>query len=163
MIRDGEKHSITVQPKKMKVPVIVTPAEVEGDEVGDFGIDYLQHLQELDSLPEAVRKQLMEQKGNVRIHRLHPGVMIDGETPRDEASINKLIERIRKSAGEEAAKAVAEARDAQEHARVARAHGEQNSEQLGDSLRSLQKQMEAMRQQLEALQKQLEAKNDEKK
>ena len=163
VIRDGEKHSITVQPKKMKFPVIVTPAEVEGDEVGDFGIDYLQHLQELDSLPEAVRKQLMEQKGNVRIHRLHPGVMIDGETPRDEASINKLIERIRKSAGEEAAKAVAEARDAQEHARVDRAHGEQNSEQLGDSLRSLQKQMEAMRHQLEALQKQLEAKNDEKK
>ncbi len=160
VIRDGEKHSITIQPKMMKVPVIVTPALVEGFDIGELNLNNLRHLQDLDSLPEDVRKQLMDQKGNVRIRRIHPGVMIDGEAPHDEASINKLIERIRKSAGEEAAKALAEARQAQEHARV---DAHRNTEDLGDSLRSLQKQMEAMRQQMEALQEQLETTKDDRK
>ena len=163
VIRDGEKHSITIQPKMMKVPVIVTPALVEGFDIGELNLNNLRHLQDLDSLPEDVRKQLMDQKGNVRIRRIHPGVMIDGEAPHDEASINKLIERIRKSAGEEAAKALAEARQAQEHARDARVDAHRNTEDLGDSLRSLQKQMEAMRQQMEALQEQLETTKDDRK
>ena len=157
VLREGEKHSITVQPKKMKVPVIVAPVEVEG-----FDLNNLHHLRNLESLPESVRKQLKEQKGNVRIHMVHPGVMIDGETPRDEASINRMIERIRKSAGEEVAKEFAEAHEAQEHSRDARADAEQNTDNLGDSLRSLQQQMEVMRHEMDALQKQLEAKHADK-
>ena len=157
VLREGEKHSITVQPVKMKVPVIVTPVEVEG-----FDPNNLHHLRNLESLPESVRKQLKEQKYNVRLHMIHPGVMIDGETPRDEASIDRMIERIRKSAGEEVAKALAEAHESQEHAHNARVDAERNPDNLHDSLRNLQKQMEAMREQLEALQDQLDSKNDKK-
>ncbi|MBC7965791.1 MAG: PDZ domain-containing protein [Fuerstia sp.] len=156
IIRAGEKQTIAVEPKKMKVPVIVAPAEVEGEWVEAL------NLPGLEAIPEEVRKQLLEKKGSVRIHRIHPGVVIDGEIPRDEESLNKMIERIRKSAGDEAAKAVAEAHQAHAHARDAHADAQKSTEGLSDSLRSLHKQMEAMQQQMNALQKQLEAKRAEK-
>lgn len=153
IIRAGEKQTITVTPKKMKVPVIVAAAEIDGD---------ILNLPGLEAIPEEIRKQLLEKKGSVRIQRIHPGVVIDGETPRDEESLNKMIEHIRKLAGDEAAKALAEAHKAHERARDAAADAPKSTEGLNDSLRSLHKQMEAMQQQINALQKQLEEKRAEK-
>ncbi len=153
IIRAGEKQTITVEPKKMKVPVIVASAEIDGEGIGPL------NQQGLDALPEEIREQLMQKRGSVRIQRIHPGVVIDGEIPRDEESLNRMIERIRKSAGDEAAKAVAEAHQAHGHARDAEADAHKSTDSLSDSLRSLHKQMEAMQQQMNALQKQLEARH----
>jgi hypothetical protein len=161
ILRDGEKQSVAVEPKKMKVPVIMTPAEFdfemhEGDVLGRL---------KLEGLPEDVRKQLQERRGSVKLRRVHPGVMIDEELPHDKEAINKLIERIRKSAGEEAAKAVAEAKESAHdaHSQALRARKalidahKSDGESIDETLHGLQKQMEAIREQMESLQKQLAA------
>jgi PDZ domain len=176
VIRAGEKHTISVQPKKMKMPVIVST--VNDEDAASLNLEELKGLrfhegEGLEHLPEGVRKMLEKGHGGIRF-RVHPGLMLHGELPKDAKELHEMLERLQKDAQEkahaarlEAEKAHQEAAESAKHAEAiaadAQRHAEEHTEKLHKSLRQLQDQIEQMQQQMEALQKQLEKqKVDEK-
>lgn len=164
IIRNGDKQTVTVTPRKMKVPVVVAPATVEGIELhGLEGLDGLHGLNAeiLEKLPAEIREKLEAGKAGVKVRRIHPGVIVEEGMPADRAEVNKLVERIRKEAQGKAAEARRHAEEASAQAHKAHADASAHAEQLHDTLIHLQKQMEAMRAQMEEMQKQLEKSKSE--
>lgn len=143
ILRSGDKQTIAVTPKKMKVPVVVAT-------VTDEDMEGVEDIQGLDKLPEHVRKMIRERAPGVRIQRIHPGVIIDGKAPTEPAEMHKMIEGLRKAAE-------LQARDAQAAAEDARKAHEDFKEQreVHESMKELHEEMKAMQEELQALRKQL--------
>lgn len=139
IIRTGEPQVVSVTARKMKVPIVLAPAATD-----------VEQLKELAG----------SAKGGVRLSLIHPGVMLDGVLPHDHEAINKMIEQLRKTAGEEAARALEQARDEKGQLNPPQRHGQAfDSHQLHQSLKALQDQVRELQQQVTDLQGQLKSKD----
>lgn len=142
ILRGGDKQSIAITPKKMKVPVVV--ATVTEDMEG------AQDIEGLDKLPENIQKMIKERVPGIRIQRIHPGVLVDGKAPTDPAEMHKMIEKVRKAAELQARDAHMAAEDAK------KAHDNFNEQrEVHESMKQLHEEMKAMQEELQALRKQL--------
>lgn len=143
ILRSGDKQTIAVTPKKMKVPVVVAT-------VTDEDMEGVEDIQGLDKLPEHVRKMIRERAPGVRIQRIHPGVIVDGKAPTEPAEMHKMIEGLRKAAERQAKDAQAAAEDAR------KAHEDfKEQREVHESMKELHEEMKAMQEELQALRKQL--------
>ena len=152
ILRAGDKQTIAVTPKKMKVPVVVatfTDDDMEG----------VQDIEGLEKLPENIQKMIKDRVPGVRIQRIHPGVIVDGKAPTEPAEMHKMIEKLRRAAELQAKDAQLAAQDAK------KAHDNFNEQrEVHESMKQLHEEMKAMQEELQALRKQLkeEEKEDEK-
>lgn len=133
IIRAGKPLFMEVTPIKMKVPVAAASSTMD-----------------LNALSGVTAGQ------QIRLRLSHPGVLIQESVPQDQEEISRLVERIRSSAGDEAAKSMIEARDAM-MLRAAQRHlrSEEQTKALHETLKNLQEQMKGLQEQMKGLQEQL--------
>lgn len=130
VIRDGEHQKITVTPRKMKVPVVVATAISNSDS--------------LEGLPEHVRQMLKEHRPGVRMQRVHPGIIIDGEMPTRPEDMQGMIDRLRKNAEDQAVRAA-------ERARGEASRASSEKEEFHKAMTEMREQMKAMQDELQKL------------
>jgi hypothetical protein len=127
VIRDGETQVLKITPKKMKVPVIVAPAEAEIEEI---------------------RSLAGPGQSAVRLHRVHPGILLEGGIPSDHEALVKKLEALRRSAA------------------AIRHEEDQHSEQpadIRDTVAELQAELKELREQITQLNKELDRKSENQK
>jgi hypothetical protein len=127
VIRDGETQVLKITPKKMKVPVIVAPAEAEIEEI---------------------RSLAGPGQNAVRLHRVHPGILMEGGIPSDHEALVKKLEALRRSAA------------------AIRHEDNQHSEHpadIRDSMAELQAELKELREQITQLNKELDRKSENQK
>jgi len=127
VIRDGETQVLKITPKKMKVPVIVAPAEAEIEEI---------------------RSLAGPGQNAVRLHRVHPGILLEGGIPRDHEALVKKLEALRRSAAE------------------LRHENDQHAEHpapIRDTMAELQAELKQLREEIAQLNKELDRKSENQK
>lgn len=77
VLRAGDQQEISVTPRKMQVPTMVVPARIDAE-------DFDELLGQADS--------------DVRVRRIHPGLLIEGGVPGEQKDVQALIEKLRQMA-----------------------------------------------------------------
>jgi hypothetical protein len=77
VLRAGDQQEISVTPRKMLVPTMVVPARMDAE-------DFDELLGKADS--------------DVRVRRIHPGLLIEGGVPGEQKDVQALIEKLRQMA-----------------------------------------------------------------
>ena len=160
LFRGGDRMEVTVTPKKMKMKAahrIVLNGTAHHALDQDAEQQHVQLLQRLEGhdIPKEVLDALRKGQTGVRVRSLHPGIVIDHKSAKED--IHKLMEEVRQRAEAERDRATA----VREHADEVPNHSIRSKESIsGDAasqhIEELQAQMKELQQQMATLQKTLE-------
>lgn len=126
VLREGDRQEVVVTPRKMQVPTMVVPARMDAEDLaGGPG----------NANPD------------VRVRRIHPGLLIEGGVPGEQKDVQALIEKLRQMAEKSAlaenrpSQAVIAAPDTSASIPAASQETEAAIQQLQEQVRSLQEQL----------------------
>ena len=77
VLRAGDRQEIFVTPRKMQVPTMVVPARMDAEDFDEL---------------------LGNANPDVRVRRIHPGLLIEGDVPGGQKDVAALIEKLRQMA-----------------------------------------------------------------
>ena len=77
VLRAGDRQEISVTPRKMQVPTMVVPARMDAEDFDEL---------------------LGNANPDVRVRRIHPGLLIEGGVPGEQKDVEALIEKLRQMA-----------------------------------------------------------------
>jgi len=142
VLRAGDRQEISVTPRKMQVPTIVVPARMDAEDFDEL---------------------LGNANPDVRVRRIHPGLLIEGGVPGEQKDVEALIEKLRQMAESTApaenppARIIIAAPDHGEEAAEATAA----SSETQAAIKQLQEQVRQLQEQLSELQKNVQSPESE--
>ena len=77
VLRAGDRQEISVTPRKMQVPTMVVPARMDAEDFDEL---------------------LGSANPDVRVRRIHPGLLIEGGVPGEQKDVHAFIEKLRQMA-----------------------------------------------------------------
>lgn len=133
VLRAGDRQEISVTPRKMQVPKMVVPARMDAEDFDEL---------------------LGSANADVRVRRIHPGLLIEGGVPGEQKDLQALIEKLRQMAeksasaedqtqGGETALPNKDGQDAE--ATVAEGEAQATIKQLQEQVRDLQEELAKLR------------------
>lgn len=142
VLRAGDRQEISVTPRKMRVPTMVVPARMDAEDFDEL---------------------LGNANPDVRVRRIHPGLLIEGGVPGEQKDVEALIEKLRQMAESTApaenppARIIIAAPDNGEAAAEATAA----SSETQAAIKQLQEQVRQLQEQLSELQKNVQSPESE--
>ena len=142
VLRAGDRQEISVTPRKMQVPTMVVPARMDAEDFDEL---------------------LGNANPDVRVRRIHPGLLIEGGVPGEQKEVQALIEKLRQMAEKSApaensvSRIIIAAPDNGEEAAEATAA----SLQTQAAIKQLQEQVRQLQEQLAELQKNVQSPESE--
>jgi chaperonin cofactor prefoldin len=142
ILRAGDRQEISVTPRKMQVPTMVVPARMDAEDFDEL---------------------LGNANPDVRVRRIHPGLLIEGGVPGEQKDVEALIEKLRQMAESTApaenaaARIIIAAPDQGEAAAEATAA----SSETQAAIKQLQEQVRQLQEQLAELQKNIQSPESE--
>lgn len=158
LIRGGERMEVTVTPKKMKAAhriVVNATADLAADKNAEYQpFQFFQNLEGQD-IPKEVLDALKKGQAGVRVRSLHPGIVIDHKSGKED--IHKLLGEVLQRAEAEQDRADAAKEQADDGAsRANRTTATISGNPASQSIEDLHAQMKELQQQMATLQKTLE-------
>ena len=158
LIRGGERMEVTVTPKKMKAAhriVVNATANLAVDKDAEHQPLQFFHNLEGQDIPKEVLEALRKGQAGVRVRSLHPGIVIDHKSGKED--IHKLLEEVLQRAEAERDRADAAKEQADDGAsRANRTTETISGNAASQSIEDLHAQMKELQQQMATLQKTLE-------
>ena len=142
ILRAGDRQEISVTPRKMQVPTMVVPARMDAEDFDEL---------------------LGNATPDVRVRRIHPGLLIEGGVPGEQKDVEALIEKLRQMAESTAPAENAAARiiiAAPDHGEAA-AEATAASSETQAAIKQLQEQVRQLQEQLAELQKNVQSPESE--
>lgn len=142
ILRAGDRQEISVTPRKMQVPTMVVPARMDAEDFDEL---------------------LGNANPDVRVRRIHPGLLIEGGVPGEQKDVEALIEKLRQMAESTAPAENAAARiiiAAPDHGEAA-AEATAASSETQAAIKQLQEQVRQLQEQLTELQKNVQSPESE--
>ena len=158
LIRGGERMEVTVTPKQMKAAhriVVNATADLAADRNAEHQqFQFFQNLEGQD-IPKEVLDAFKKGQAGVRVRSLHPGIVIDHKSAKED--IHKLLEEVlqRAEAEQDRATAVKERADEVTSDSI-RSTKTISGNAASQNIEDLQAQMKELKQQMAVLQKTLE-------
>ena len=138
VLRAGDRLEISVTPRKMQVPTMVVPARMDAEDFDEL---------------------LGKADPDVRVRRIHPGLLIEGGVPGEQKDVQALIEKLRQMAEKSVSAENAEPRviiatpgrvEESTNQSAAALETQANIKQLQEQVRQLQEQLSELQKRLPA-------------